>query len=52
MTGPSVNKSVRMSAVNWAFVADRAKKREISPNAWIGRMVTMLREGSLAEKKP
>ena len=48
----SVNKSVRMSALNWAFVAERAKKREISPNAWIGRMVSMVREGKLVEVKP
>lgn len=49
MTEPTVVKSVRMSAVNWAYVAERAEKRGIKPNAWIVRMVDMVREGKLKE---
>ncbi len=41
-----------MSPELWAYVAERAKKREISPNAWMVRMVDMVREGKLKEVKP
>ena len=40
-----------MSAKNWAYVAERADKRDITPNAWICRMIDMVREGKLKEVK-
>lgn len=51
MTDTTIVRSVRMSAANWAYVIERAKKREITPNAWMVKMVDMVREGKLAEKK-
>lgn len=52
MTDTTIVRSVRMSAANWAYVIERAKKREITPNAWMVKMVDMVREGKLVEKRP
>lgn len=49
---PTSVKSIRMSDELWAYVAERAARRGIKPNAWVVRMVGMLREGLLAEKRP
>lgn len=42
----SIVKSVRMPATHWAFVLERAKVREITPNAWMVRMVEQQMKGS------
>jgi hypothetical protein len=33
----------------WSYVAERASRRGISPNAWIVRMVRLVRDGKLTE---
>lgn len=40
---PTSVKSVRMRDELWAFVAERAAKRKISPNAWMVRCVDKAR---------
>lgn len=44
-------KSVRITPELWAFVEERAEKRSISANAWLVRMVEMVRDGKLKEVK-
>lgn len=51
MTDSSLVKSVRMPAALWAYVLERAQKREITPNAWLTRMVRLAAEGRLVEAK-
>jgi len=38
-----------MSDELWAYVSERAAKREITTNAWITRMVRRMMEGRLVE---
>lgn len=47
----SIVKSLRMRPELWAFVAERASKQNISPNAWLARMVEQVRKGKLKEEK-
>ena len=51
VTDKTIVKSVRMPAELWAYVAERAKKRDVSPNAWMVRMVQMVRDKKLIEVK-
>lgn len=47
-------KSVRMPALHWAFVCERAKLRDLTPNGWIVRMVEeqMRKRGVLVDEPP
>lgn len=47
----TVVKSVRIDPELWAYVQGRALKREIKPNAWVVRMIEMVRDGKLREVK-
>lgn len=49
MSKPSVVRSIRMSPDLWAYVAERAEKKDISLNAWLARFIEAHKAGKLVE---